>query len=81
VTVHRPGKTIDELWAFVALDDDGDEGVCAVLMGGTWIQLIAADEHRRDQFVEHARRLAKVSGQTIEVRHLLVSHTELVIEP
>lgn len=41
---------IESIWAFVSVDDDGNEGVCAAqLMGpGSLMPLIAADPARLD---------------------------------
>jgi hypothetical protein len=37
---------IDALWAFLAVDDDGDEGIVAWNSRGTWFPAIGSDEAR-----------------------------------
>lgn len=38
-------QRIDSLWMAISTDMQGD-GVCAVILNGTWVPLIAADEER-----------------------------------
>jgi hypothetical protein len=39
---------INQLFAFVIVDDDGTEGVPALLIDGTWMPLMGADMARVD---------------------------------
>lgn len=40
-------KRIDEIWAWVCIDDDGNEGIPAILApNGTWMPAIGADKDR-----------------------------------
>lgn len=63
------GFVVDELFAFVAVDDDGDEGVMAALMGGTWYPLVAADLIRVQQFAPLANAAAKETGVEYKLKH------------
>lgn len=63
------GFVVDELFAFVATDDDGDEGVMAALMGETWYPLVAADLVRIQQFAPLANAAAKETGVEFKLKH------------
>lgn len=70
---NYPGFRITELWIFVSIDEDGDEGVMAMAapsLGGA-IPLIAADEERRTELEPIARDIAHVKGSTYECRHFV----------
>ena len=70
---NYPGFRITDLWVFVGIDEDGDEGVIAMAspqLGGA-IPLIAADETRRLEFEPIARDIAKMKGGTYECRHFV----------
>lgn len=62
---------IDELYAYVSVNDDGDEGLCAfVADDGSWMPMVAADEAR----VEQMRPIAQgIVRQGIPVRLLRFS--------
>lgn len=49
---------IVSLFAFLAVDDDGEEGVMAERVGGTWVPFVAADETRLEQIRARVRQLA-----------------------
>lgn len=55
------------LHAFIAKGDDDDEGLCAQLVGQTWMPLIAGDEARLEQLRALAEGIAKASGKKIEL--------------
>lgn len=62
---------IARLWAFIAVDEDGDEGICAFLAtsGGTHFPMVAADPARVESLKPIARRpAAAVPGKRIELR-------------
>lgn len=58
---------IDELYAFIAVDKDG-EGVMAFKEGGIWIPMIGADMERVDSLKPFADHLSKKSGIPYEIR-------------
>ncbi len=48
---NYPGFRITDLWVFVGIDEDGDEGVMAFHSPGMGsMPMVAADEKRREQF-------------------------------
>jgi hypothetical protein len=69
--VHQPKNTmpqIDEIYAFVSVDaSDGNEGVCAVNLGGVLMPLIAADPARLEALRPHAKQIAQMLGQKIRL--------------
>ena len=50
--------TIENVWMAVSVEDNGDEGVCAVMVGGAWMPLLAADRARLPFVEEQAQMLA-----------------------
>lgn len=59
---------ITTLWAFVAIDAaDDEEGICAQLVGDTWMPMIGADEKRLEQLRPIADRMAKIAGAKIQL--------------
>ena len=76
------GHLLTELFAFVALHDDVDEGVVAGTMpNGSVMPLIAADRARMEALIPIAQSIANVSGFRITIAHLTVREDERVIEP
>lgn len=63
------GFIVDELFAFIATDDDGDEGVMAAMMDGTWYPLVAADLVRAQQFTPLANAVSKEAGVEYKLKH------------
>lgn len=61
-------KKITELWAFISLAPDGDEGVCCFSAGPMVYPMVAADQERVDQLRPIAQRLANESGTKIQLR-------------
>jgi hypothetical protein len=67
---------ITELYAFIAVDADGDEGItgfCAA--DGTWMPLIGADMARVGHLRPIAQLIADATGATIELRYFSASAT------
>jgi len=50
--------TIENCWMAVSVEANGDEGVCAIMVGNTWMPLIAADRARLSFVEEQAQMLA-----------------------
>jgi len=65
------GFVVDELFAFVATDGEGDEGVVAVELVGsdTMMPLVAADLIRIQQMVPFAEAIKKQTGHTVTLKH------------
>lgn len=72
VVVHDPGGigfSIDRMWAFLAVGDDGDEGVVATsgAMPGVMLPLVAADQERLGALRPVAAEIAKMTGRAIRL--------------
>ncbi len=63
------GFVVDELFAFIAVDDDGDEGIMAAMMGDTMMPLIFADLARLPAFAPVADNIAKAAGKDYKLKH------------
>ncbi len=85
-TVLKPPNTlprIDALWAFVSVDEDGNEGLCAMSLPG-WpgpMPLIAADEARLRSLIPMAERLAAATKTRIRLIKLTTREELLAIGP
>lgn len=62
--------TINSVWMAVAVDGDGNEGVCAALVGGMWMPLLAADRDRLPWLLEQAELLAGAQDRPVRVIRL-----------
>ena len=62
--------TIENCWLAVSVDDNGDEGVCAALVGEHWMPLLAADRARLPFVIDAAEKIADQTGQTIKIIRL-----------
>lgn len=59
---------IDEMYAFIATEDDGQEGICAFQsQPGVWLPMVGADLKRVDSLRPMAKAIAKATGKRIEV--------------
>ncbi|NEI52693.1 hypothetical protein GR217_34305 [Rhizobium leguminosarum] len=58
---------IDSVWMAVSVDDDGSEGICAILHNGMWMPLLAADEARLAAITEEAKIIAATQGRLIRI--------------
>ena len=54
-----------QLFAFLAVGDDGDEGVIAGIMHGAWVPLVGADMARIDSLRRMAEQVARETGKRI----------------
>jgi hypothetical protein len=61
----HPKFVITELYAFIALHPDGEEGVCAFRHGNTMLPMVASDWQRVESLLPIAHQIAKESGLTI----------------
>ena len=62
------GFKIEDIWLFVSVGHDGDEGVCAFQVADGWMPMVAADEKRLEQLKPIAARLAQSTGQTVQLK-------------
>lgn len=60
---------IDEIWAFLSVDEEGDEGIVAITspLTGLMLPLIAADRERLDQLKPMAQRTARDTGRKVRL--------------
>lgn len=57
-------QRINELYAFISIDENGDEGLMAFFSIGTWMPMVGADLDN----VKSLREIANKSGQKYEIR-------------
>ena len=60
---------ITEIFAFVAKDKDGHEGIMGFKGPDGWMPLIGADLERVDQLVPIADKITTSTGQKYEIRY------------
>ena len=71
---------IDNVWLAVSVDDDGTEGVCAVMVNGAWMPLLAADEKRLPFIIEQASQIAAIQQRLIRIVKLTTREEVQVID-
>lgn len=72
---------IDEVFAFVSVDDEG-EGICGFMRpNGQWMPLVGADMKRVESLRPIAKDIARSSGKTIRLLHFSTRRELEVIEP
>lgn len=59
------GFRIQNLWAYLAVHADDDEGVIAVLNGDIWTPAIGADMNRIRSLEPQVKKIAAVSGMSV----------------
>jgi hypothetical protein len=83
--VHEGGNhlKIDAIWAFISVDDDGNEGLCAAPLPGSnmTMPLIAADERMLTKLIPIAEMLARNTSMTIKLIRLGTREEIRVIAP
>ena len=58
---------VASVWAFLSIDQDGDEAICGMPFDGGWIAMIAADMKRVESLMPIATAMAKQSGMKIKL--------------
>lgn len=81
--MERAPYVIEKFRAFVSVDENGDEGLCAYFNReqGQWLPLIAADEKRFESIEALARIVAKQSGRPVHVIEYSARKQIGVIQP
>lgn len=74
-------RSIDTVFVFVIRDDDGTEGIPAVLLGGGQMPLVGADLDRVASLEPLAQQLANASGKTIHLIQFTNREEVRAIEP
>jgi hypothetical protein len=66
---YKPGtgQTIDAIYAWVATEPDGGEGVCAALIGGMVVPLVNADMDRVRRLRPHVEEARRLSGRPVHL--------------
>ena len=60
-------QTIDALYAWVATEPSGDEGVCSMRLGDTHYPLVGADTDRVKSLRENAEFVRRVTGYPVRL--------------
>lgn len=72
---------IDEIFAFVSLDDEGEGIIGFLSSSGQWMPLVGADMKRVEALRPIAKDIAQQSGKTVRLLHFSTRHELEVIEP
>lgn len=75
------GYRITELWAWLAIDDDDDEGVMGASLAGVMFPLVGADEARIESLRPYAETTAVALGRRIVLARFTARVDVEVIEP
>lgn len=71
---------INQMFAFVILDDDGTEGVPAMLIEGVWMPLMGADMARVDSLIHLVETEPAFAGRKLTVHRFGHRETVRVID-
>jgi hypothetical protein len=80
---YDPGNymgRIEQIWAYLSVDDGG-EGVCAAPFANGTIPLIAADKRRLDQLKPTARSLASMFKKPVRLVRFKQREDVEIIQP
>jgi len=58
---------IDALYAWVAVEPDGGEGVCSAQLGDVHMPLVGADMDRMKSLREHAEYIHRITGCPVKL--------------
>ncbi len=59
---------ITELYAWIATDDKGEDGIVAMAMDGLgWVPMIGSDKERIESYRENATAIGKQAGYPIKL--------------
>jgi hypothetical protein len=58
---------IEKIWAYIAVDSNGNEGICGFISNGRVVPMIGADEDRIKSLEPLAQELAKSTGCPIKL--------------
>jgi hypothetical protein len=66
---YRPGtgQSIDALYAWVATEPDGGEGICSAQIGGTHMPLVGANMDRIKSLRLYAEAVRRMSGYPVRL--------------
>jgi hypothetical protein len=58
---------IGHIWAFLSVDDDGNEGLCGIRTNEGWLPLVCADDARMKSLIPIAHGIARSTGKLIKL--------------
>ncbi len=59
---------ITELFAFISVDDKGNEGICATAMGdGVWLAMVTSKQRIAEMMKPAAEDIARQGGKTVKL--------------
>ncbi|TGQ46647.1 hypothetical protein [Mesorhizobium sp. M00.F.Ca.ET.216.01.1.1] len=61
---------VDQIWMALSVDDNGTEGVCAVLVDDAWMPLVAADKQRLPLLQQQAAIIARRDQRLVRIVRL-----------
>jgi hypothetical protein len=66
---YRPGtgQSIEAIYAWVATEPDGGEGICSMQIGDTHMPLVGADMDRMKSLRPHAEFIHKMGGYPVRL--------------
>jgi hypothetical protein len=64
---HSTGQKIERLYAWVAEEADGGEGLCSMPLGDIQMPMIGADRARIESMRDYAQRIASILGIPIRL--------------
>jgi hypothetical protein len=75
---EAPGLNIQEMFAFVAVDPEGNEGITGMKVGDTWMPMVGADMDRMKSLWPHAMEMQRTTGTKVKLKKFrLVSEEEM----
>lgn len=75
-------ETIEEMFAFVVVDDDGTEGIIGQRNAdGGWMPLVGADMARVESLIPYAQTCADAIGKPVQVLRFSIRDELQIIEP
>ena len=73
---------IEQMFAFISSDEDeDDEGVIGMSIGGVMMPLVGADIERANDYRTHAQSVATISGKVVRLVHFSQRTEVEVFEP
>lgn len=82
--VHDPGGlgvVVREVFVFLVVHGDGDEAIPAVMIGGRWMPLVAAERERVEDMRPFAVQAAAASGKPVRLARFTTRTDLEVIRP
>lgn len=67
---EKPKLVISDIYAYLSVDEDGNEGLIGELINGAWMPFVACDKARLDSLEPIAQRVAQRTGRPVRLIHL-----------